>query len=52
MWHSDGAGRKLSRSVPLKWEDDGQLLSPSESEMVFQDVVDHLDKKGVKWRFD
>ena len=45
-------GLVISRRSPLKWLDTGQLLTPEESDDVFQNVFEYLRKSKVRWKCD
>jgi hypothetical protein len=44
--------RVIFRRCPLKWNDTGEALTTEERAKVFQKVGEHLDKSGIKWKFD
>lgn len=41
----------IHKNAPLRWQDTGALLTPEESEQVFQKVGEHLDERKVRWKF-
>jgi len=49
--HSD-VQRVIYRQCPLKWNDKDETLTAAEREKVFQKVAEHLNRSGIKWKFN
>ena len=52
MSGSTGVDRIIYRQYPLRWNDTGEALTVEERERVLHKVAEHLDRAGIRWKFD